>query len=740
MLDLLLSVIIWISILGNFTLGVIVFNKNRHNLVNISLSSFAFASLIWAVTLFFFQHPIFISSFLWLKIVYLNVLLVAIPAFFFFSLAFTQKTLRSIFIPLLIYQIIATPFAYTIIFTNLFVADVLKVEWGFQQVLGPAYLPFGIFAIITSVWTLFNFAWMYRRATGSIRAQVMYMFLGLFFYLVIPITLDIILPLFFKSSRFIWFSPISTIFFLSCASYAIVRHRLLDIRVALQETIIFVLTTLLVGVTVYIGATIYWLTASIPIKPEVVPVTIGIGFALTLMYGRLSNLSKAIASRFFFQSVYDYQQVIKDLSESFATIIDLEKLAEVITDTLSKVLKVNRVGVLAWDATAKQYDIEKTVGFNESNGISHIRQDFLTDYLQKYPQIIILEELDKLKEEAAEVSGKEVLLELENRMKHIEAALIVPIVNAGQLIGLIVLGEKKSGDPYTVQDTCMLNTVASQASVAFENAILYNQLSDLNQNLLKKVDERTSELQNANKELKTLDVMKDQLVAITSHELKTPLSNAQNYLWYVLNNPAAETKLAAEDILRLNKSFLGIQDLVKLINNILNVSKIEAGKLKINLERVEFEKIEEIIKKVMGSFELKLKTKNLKVFYHRAEEFLPAVSVDLMKFEEVLSNLLSNAAKYTDQGEITISVKKEGQTLVFAVSDTGKGIAQEHIHNLFEKFYREDVSLGSSNPETGGTGLGLYITKSLVELMGGRMSVESTLGKGSTFYFTLLIL
>lgn len=737
--DLLLSIIIWGSIFGNSSLGILAYIKNRKNIVNISLFLLAITSALWAVSLFFYQHPFYFSSYIWLKITYIVVVFLVI-FFFLFSLVFPRTQNRSFLVPLLTSIITSLPFVYTIIFGQLFVKEVVYESWGPKQYLGSIYPFFGIWASIFSAWTIINYWKGYSWADGLEKLQFRYLFIGMFMTAIIPIYLDIILPVFFGNSRYIWFSPISSMFLVGFTAYAVVKHRLMDIRIALQGTIIFLITSILIGIVAFAGALSYWLIVGVNIKPEVFLVTLGVGLALTLIYSRILDFSKAIASKFFFQSVYDYQQVVKDLSHSFATIIDLEKLAEVIIDTLSKVLRVDRVGVLVWDPIEKHYKIEKSVGFNEHNGISSIQHDFLATYLEKHPQIIVREEIQKMISDTDNADEKKLLTEFSGRMEHIEASLIIPVVNAGKLIGLIVLGDKKSGDPFTVQDVNMLATISSQAGIAFENATLYSQLSDLNQNLLKKVDERTSELQKANLELKTLDVMKDQLIGITSHELKTPLSNAQNYLWYVLNHPAKETKLAVEDTEKLKKSLLGIQDLVKLINNILNVSRIEAGKMKVNLERKEFKKLEEIIKKVMDEFELKLKQKNLKVSYRQDEGSLPAVSVDLMKFEEVLTNLLSNAAKYTDQGEIKVSVEKEGKTLMFAVSDTGRGIAKEHLFHVFEKFFREDTSLSASNPQTGGTGLGLYIAKSLVELMGGKMSVASTLGKGSTFYFTLLIL
>lgn len=129
--------------------------------------------------------------------------------------------------------------------------------------------------------------------------------------------------------------------------------------------------------------------------------------------------------------------------------------------------------------------------------------------------------------------------------------------------------------------------------------------------------------------------------------------------------------------------------------------------------------------------------KGLSLIYSPTPNILPAVSVDPTKFKEVLTNLITNAIKYTEHGGIIVSATQKDNNIVFLVKDTGRGIASENIPKLFQKFYREDTSLSASNPETGGTGLGLYITKSIIELMHGEIWVESIQGQGSIFYFSL---
>jgi signal transduction histidine kinase len=426
-----------------------------------------------------------------------------------------------------------------------------------------------------------------------------------------------------------------------------------------------------------------------------------------------------VSNRIFFKTRYNSSYLLSALTTIMATTLSLDKLAD---GTLSELLAVMHI-------SGGAFIVKKVKGIYPPIASGIKEND------KYYSRVLKFAAGKKQITLAEEIEDENIRQELND----LDISILLPLLVGDKLHGYLILKEKKSGEIYSDQDIDLLQIFGPEVAVAIENAKAYEEIKQFNLTLQQKIDKATFDLQKANEDLKSLDKMKDQLVAVTSHELQTPLSNAQNYLWYVLNRPAEGTKFSPADTEKLNKSLLGIQDLAKLIRNILNVSRIEAGKLQVSLGNLEFAKIDEVIKKILDEFELKLKVKNLKISYLKTQEALPAVSVDLMKFEEVLTNLLSNAAKYTDQGEIVVSVKKEGKTLLFAVSDTGRGIGKEYLPHIFEKFSREDISLSASSSQAGGTGLGLYISKSLVKLMGGEISVKSELGKGTVFSFTLPI-
>ena len=169
----------------------------------------------------------------------------------------------------------------------------------------------------------------------------------------------------------------------------------------------------------------------------------------------------------------------------------------------------------------------------------------------------------------------------------------------------------------------------------------------------------------------------------------------------------------------------------KLIESLLAVSRIEKGTLQLEYQDVQLEdSVERIIKELSNLAE----GKHLTLVFEKPPELLPKVRIDLTRIEEVITNLIGNAIKYTDTGAVTVSMKLDNDSVVTAVSDTGEGIPKQSLDNLFTKFFRVKGDL-RARPK--GTGLGLYISKNIIQSHGGTIWVESEVGKGSTFSFTV---
>ncbi|MFH1536283.1 MAG: ATP-binding protein [Patescibacteria group bacterium] len=724
----------------NIFLGIMVFKQSPKHEINRMFFLVCFLIGFWALCLLFYEFPIIFTSLFWIKATYVVVSL-AVISVLRFSFIFPAPVYRRCWVFSYFSSVIYIGVTiWLLFFTNSWVLGVSRTsQSGLQTHLGTGYIVWSFMIWIEFGWALFNFVSNSLKLKGFQKAQLLYLFVGLGLWGVLVTFLDIILPIFFQNTRYFPISSVTSLFFTFAVSYTILRHRFLDIRIALQEIVVYFLTSVFSGAVMYVGALSYYILFKVPVRLEIIPLTLSIGFFLTLIFGRIVDFAKKIASDYLFLSVYYYENILQDLGIGFSTIIETKKLADVIVNTLFQSLRIDKAAVLIVPQKGKDYEIAKSVGFNE-DALSKAQYNFLVSYIGKYPGVIVFDELQRFMERIKDEEEIKTLEKIKEEMQEVKVSLIVPIAKAEQMIGLIFLGDKRLGAPYTIQDINMLKFIADQAAIAFENSMLYNQLSDLNKNLKQKVDEKTAELkaknvdlEKANEELKSLDKMKDQLIAITSHELKTPASIALNYLWMVLNQKEEKTNIDQKDEQRLAKSFVGIQSLVRLIDNILNVSKIEGGRIQLLAQVIN---TCDFIKDVVDELLTKAKQKGLALTFVKPKECFE-IYQDPFWLKEVLRNLIINSIKYTDEGSVTVSLKKEKDKALFSISDTGRGIAKENFGHLFQKLWREDKSLTASTSQTGGTGLGLYITKSIINLMQGEIWADSKLGQGSTFYFSL---
>jgi len=284
----------------------------------------------------------------------------------------------------------------------------------------------------------------------------------------------------------------------------------------------------------------------------------------------------------------------------------------------------------------------------------------------------------------------------------------VPLLREGMPTGVLVLA-RRSVRAFTDRQIELVTNFASQAVIAIENVRLFD------------------EIQDKNRQLQLASENKSQFVSSMSHELRTPLNAIIGLTDMLVTNAARfGTEKAQEPLQRVNRAGT---HLLGLINQVLDLSKIEAGKLELNPQTVQ---LAPLINEVIGTAgQLAEQNKNRLVV--DTQENLGALTVDAMRLRQILLNLLSNACKFTKAGEVKLAARKvsNGSNFVeFAVSDTGIGMTAEQQAKLFEEFSQADATTAQ---RFGGTGLGLAITRKLARMMGGDVTVASEPGKGSEF-------
>jgi signal transduction histidine kinase len=293
----------------------------------------------------------------------------------------------------------------------------------------------------------------------------------------------------------------------------------------------------------------------------------------------------------------------------------------------------------------------------------------------------------------------------------IRALLAVPLIHQGRTIGVLLVRRVYAGQfaPETID---LLQTFAAQSSIAINNARLFRE-----------IEEKSHQLEIAS-------LHKSQFLANMSHELRTPLNAILGYAELMRDGVYGELAPKIKGV--LDRVQANGKHLLGLINDVLDLSKIEAGQLALRLEDYS---LSNVVQTVLTATESLAAEKKLRLEAALPGK-LPVGRGDERRLAQVLLNLVGNAIKFTDEGEIRVSVRATKAKFVIKVADTGPGIPESERTRIFEEFHQVD---SSNTKKKGGTGLGLAITKRIVELHGGRISVESELGKGSTFRVDLPI-
>lgn len=233
-------------------------------------------------------------------------------------------------------------------------------------------------------------------------------------------------------------------------------------------------------------------------------------------------------------------------------------------------------------------------------------------------------------------------------------------------------------------------------------------------------------------EEKNFETMKLDFVSMAAHELRTPLTSIKGYLSVFINEN--KEKFDTDQSMFLTRISISAEQLLNLVENLLNVSKIERGIFNVNLESTDWIII---VQQIFDQSTERAKEKDLEFTFIKPESTFPEVMVDKLRIVEVLSNLLSNAIAFTTPGgkiKVSVELSPDKQSVITNVQDTGEGIPKEAIPHLFTKFFHVSGRLEQGSK---GTGLGLYISKEIIQMHHGKIWVESELGKGSTFSFSL---
>jgi len=701
-----------LSAILSFILAVLVFRKNKTSLSNISFAIFSLTTSVWALAFALYYFPIIFDSLFWIKVVYLLVIPMPI-AMLYFAYAFPNNNKpRKLW--LLLYSLLNVPIVYSILFTNWFVAGIIKTPERFETSLGIGYLLVLVWVIFLSL-GLFRLVGGYISSKGIQREQFLYIFLGLGVFMVTSIVFDALTPLFLHTSRYFFLSCISSLVFVGLTTYAIIKHRLFDIRFIIIRVLVYAsfitfLVLAYVAIVSFIGIFFNVSTTSNGIALEVLT-----GFIIIVLFIIFQRIFQRISKKLFYIDRYNPQVLVAKIGEIIASSIELSHISEAMLKEFLSQMKINAGSlVISWEGTVSRV---KQIGEMENpsdNGQELCK--IIEDVIKAPGENVVV------KDEIAE-SGRKQLME---KGKY---SVILPLIVGEEAVGALILGSKISGQVYSTEDVEILKILAPQIAAAIKNALSYDQTKQFNLLLQVKIENATENLKNANDKLMDLDKLKDEFVSITSHELRTPMTVIKGYVWRILNDKK-EGEISEKTKQRLQVIYDATEREIALVNDVLNISRIEAGTMIFDPKVFNIGSLAEIVKKELSDSFTKKKISLM------VQKTTFKVNADEDNIHQVFVNLLANALKFTNAGgKVKIQFKKNGEFIETAISDTGTGIEKNDLPKLFTKFGRLGNTL--SPDSTAGTGLGLYICKKMIERSRGNISVKSIFGKGSTFIFDL---
>lgn len=704
-----------ISTLINFTasllLGFILLLKNPRNGINRQFSAFAFIVALWSMSYYFWQTASTPEIALgWIKTV--MSFAIFIPVLYLHFVYELLKIIKKRKTILAASYGIASIFLLVNILTDSFIRNVQPtLHFAFWPVAGPIFYAFFILwggLVCYATYLLYH---IHKNAVGREKLQMKYVLWGMVVGFIGGAT-----------NYFLWFgipiAPFGNVLvsvYVAMTAYSIVKHRLLDIRLVIARSVAYLLLVIILA-TIYaagvFGISYIFFKGQIGSQQAIVYTILALFIAFT--FQPLKSMLEKMTDKIFFKGKYDSNTLLLKLSTIMATTIDRKTMAISALNELSNTLHISR-GVFILFGNEMQQEVV-TYGYTTAPTVTR-------ESLQAYSNAIHMH-----------ISEDEGDMMLKQRLIEDNITILLPLYASEKNQGILLLGEKKSGEIYSDQDIQVLTIFAPEIAVALQNTRSYEEIKRFNITLIQEVDKATLELRHANNKLTELDKLKDDFVSVASHELRTPMTAIKSYLWMALHKKKGE--LSGDLERYLSHSYESVERLINLVNDMLNVSRIEAGSIELRLSNVD---VIELAKEVLEEVLPKAEERGVTISVDETNK-VPLAFCDKDKVHEVYLNLIGNSLKFTPSaGRITIDFLLTGDFITIRVKDTGRGIAQDDLAKLFSKFSRLDNSYVMS--ESTGTGLGLFISKSLIALHKGEIKADSEgLDKGATFMFTLPIM
>ncbi len=571
---------------------------------------------------------------------------------------------------------------------------------------GILYTPLGVYVLTYTIASLVVLGRGLGRAQGKAREQFRYVMAGILIMAVPGTALSVVLPN-VGLPELAQLSPATALGFVIAVSYAMLRHQLLNIRLVVARSVAYVLLLLTLaggyGAAAFGAGAVLFPGEGTSAAQQVLNITLAIILAFT--FQPLRRFFERLTDRVFYRERYDTQDVLDEVGKTIATELELDRVLRSTLETLCQRLKIASGRFVILDGRKTYATVSVGTGIVQPRSLE----------LAKLNQPILSADdlTGGIRKRIMERCGVRVSVSLRTRKR---------------IVGYLLLGDKRSGDIYSEQDLRLLRIFRQEAAVAIENAKAYEKIARFNATLRQKVNDATRRLRVANDNLRELDKTKDEFISLASHQLRTPLTAVKGYLSMLEEGDAGRVNRAQREYLETARH--SSEQMVRLISDLLNVSRLAGGRFVVDRQPTD---LAALLREEVAQVRPNAQAKGIRLVSHVPRR-LPKVSADPDKIRQVMMNFLDNAIYYTDEGSVTVSLRRRGKMLEFTVTDTGIGVPVAAQKKLFKKFFRAE-NAKQSRPD--GTGLGLYLAKRVVEVQGGEIVFESVPGQGSTFGFRL---
>jgi signal transduction histidine kinase len=415
--------------------------------------------------------------------------------------------------------------------------------------------------------------------------------------------------------------------------------------------------------------------------------------------------------------------ILQKLSREISTTLEEKQIFKKISNQYVEELGFEKSLAFVWKTREKEFHLYLCIGYDQDESLKiktaiNANKDYFLDLIKSGSTA-----------SSAFIPDGSLSKNKIDQLFLVHSFIICPVLAQEGDQGFIFVGTQNVDTSITKGDQELISILANQIGQTLDNARLFEKTWRSQQELEIKVEERTRQLTQALEEVKKISKRKSDFISSVSHEIRTPLTSIKGYAAILL---ASQLGALPEEIRsRLEKINRHSDELVHMVNDLLDISRIESGKAEIKKETLSLRAITD---KVADLFAEQLKTKNIS-FSSNLPDDCQEILADRGQIERVFINLVGNALKFTPQnGKIDIKANRMNKIIQIDVKDTGFGIPEEAQESIFEEFFRVDNAI---NQDVKGTGLGLTLVKHIIEAHQGRIWVKSKVGEGSTFSFTL---